>query len=557
MRWFCHALFACLLVVTLVAPARSDGATEAPPTAYYVSSTQGNDAADGTSPARAWRTLARASAQHLAPGDALLLRAGERFAGQLELQSSGAPDRPVRVGRYGEGPKPVIDASAAPGGGANAAILIRNRHHIAISDLEIVNASEGLRAGERRDWSFGIHVVNDGGGVLEHFRFERLTIHDIFAAELDHASEDAFNKVAVSAIRFLVTDRPAGSPPAFFRDIVIADNDISRSGRFGVQIGHPGTAGQGRDAASRDPETGFNRDIVIRDNRFSDLGGSAVQLAGARFALIENNDFDRTGSSAVPARMVGRGSGAWVINSRDIVAQHNRSRHVRGYKDSYGMHVDFGNMDVLYQYNLSHDSEGGFVEILGGNRNIIWRYNISINDGLREKDGNTIWLSPWSPGMTLSEGIHIYNNTVFVRAGLYPDLDFRARGARIWNNIFAVSRHAMIGERFRAELGGGRLELAGNLFSGRVSKRLRDLDPQPVSGDPLFRNPGSDDPRGYVIAPASPAVAAGATFAHPRFPAAGQGVFAGVSEVPLVDFFGQPLPQGGKPTVGAVLPAAP
>lgn len=542
----------CLLIPLIAATARVEADEPPGPVQYHVSSSSGDDNAAGTSPARAWRTLARASAQHYAPGDALLLKAGERFTGQLVLQSSGSPGRPLRIASYGVGPKPVIDGAVAPDGGYSEAILIRNQQFIEISDLALTNALDRPRAGQRRDWSFGIHVINDGAGVLEHFRFQRLTITDVFAPELDDASEDAFNRVAVSGIRFAVEVALDGAPAAFFRDIVISDNDISRTGRFGVQIGHA----DGRDAHTRDPETGFNRDIVIKDNRFTELGGTAVQLAGARYALIENNDFDRTGSSAVPSRMVGRGSGAWVINSRDIVAQRNRSRHVRGYKDSYGLHVDYGNRDVLYQYNLSHDSEGGFVEILGNNRNIIWRYNISINDGLREKDGNTIWLSPWSTDMTLSEGVHIYNNTIFVRAGMYPDLDFRARGARIWNNIFAVPRHAMIGEKYRAVLGDGRLELAGNLFFGRISPKLRELDASSVTGDPLFADPGSHDPAGYVIAANSPAAGRGASEPHPSFPAAGQGVFAHISERPTVDFFGQPIPQDVPPSIGAALPAS-
>jgi hypothetical protein len=540
-----------LLLILLSATARAQPQQPDAGTSYYVSSTHGNDSAAGTSPDQAWRTLARASAQPLEPGDAVLLRAGDRFAGQLALQSSGKPGQPLRIASYGAGPKPVIDGASAPDGGFSETILIRNQQHIEISDLELTNTLDLPRAGQRGDWSFGIHVINDGAGVLEHFRFRRLTITNVFAAQLDHASEDAFNRVPVSGIRFAVAAVPAGAEPSFFRDIVIIDNDISRTGRFGVQISHAG----GGDAHTRDPETGFNRDIIIKDNRFVELGGTAVQLAGARFALIENNDFDRTGSSVVPSRMVGRGSGAWVINSRDIVAQRNQSRHVRGYKDSYGLHVDYGNRDVLYQYNLSYDSEGGFVEILGNNRNIIWRYNISINDGLREKDGNTIWLSPWSTDMTLSEGIHIYNNTVFVRAGMYPDLDFRARGARIWNNIFAVSRHGMIGEKYRAVLGGGRLELAGNLYFGRISPKLRGLDASSVEGDPQFADPGVQDPEGYMIGADSPAAGRGVLLPHPDFPGAGQGIFAHISEQPEVDFFGQPLPQGVAPTIGAALPA--
>lgn len=547
---------AALAFAALGEPAAALSGSAPHPSVYYVSSTVGNDAASGTDAGTPWRTLAKVSAHRFAPGDRILFRAGEVFPGQLHLSSSGQPGRPIRIGRYGGGPKPLIDGSGLIGGAYSASILIRNQEHIEISDLEIANAIDEVRSGEQPDHSFGILVVNDNGGVLEHFRLQRLTVRDVFAERIAHGSEDAFNRVVISGIRFLTEAGGDASKPSYFRDIEISDNEVMRTGRFGVQIGHAGDIGGNRDAHSRDPETGFNRDIVIRDNRFTDLGGSAVQLAGARMALIENNDFLRSGSSLVPDRMVGRGSGAWVINSRDIVAQHNSSRQIRGYKDSYGMHVDFGNLNVLYQYNLSVESEGGFVEILGNNRNVIWRYNVSINDGLREKDGNAIWLSPWSPDMVPSQGIHIYHNTIFVRAGLFPDLDFRARDVSIWNNIFHASSHAMIGEQLRIALGGGQPDLAGNLFAGRINQRFRKLDPSSRSGDPMFLLPGSVEPEGYVPDPASPAVQGGSIRKHPIFPAAGTGVLAKVSERPKADFFGTPLPLSGPPTIGAILAGA-
>jgi hypothetical protein len=512
-------------------------------TTYYLSAT-GDDAAPGTSPEQPWRSLVRLNQAVLQPGDRILLRAGDTFGGQLVLHSSGAPGQPLRIGAYGKGAKPVI-----AGAGRAAAILIRNQQQIEISDIAITNDVRQLDPGEPEERAFGIEVINDGGGVLSHFRFERLAINDVFARRINDRTEQDFNRVMISAIRFNTSRAPADRP-SFFRDIVIAENTISRSGRFGVQIGHAGSGAGRQDAHSRDPETGFNRDIVIRANRFADLGGSAVQVAGARNVLIENNDFDRTGSSLVPGRMVGRGSGAWVFNSRDVVAQRNRSRHVRGYKDSYGLHVDYGNLNVLYQYNYSEDSEGGFVEILGNNRNVIWRYNISVNDGLREKAGNTIWFSPFSEGTIPSSEIYVYNNTIFVRPGLYPDIDLRAQQAMIANNIFAVSREAMIGEQLRIEVPEGGLDLAGNLFAGRIAPAFKARDRQPREGAPLFVQPGATDPTGYRLRPGSPALRGGVKIPHPRFPAAGQGVFAGVSEVPTIDFFGEPL-DGGQPDIGA------
>lgn len=532
------AVAALLLFGTISIPVH---AQDNKPVTYYVS-TSGDDAATGTSAEQPWRSLDRASQAQLKPGDALLFKAGERFEGQLRIGSSGAAGKPIRFGAFGSGEKPLI-----AGNGFTSAILIRNQQQIEIADIAITNDIAQARPGEPAERSFGIEVINEGAGILTHYRFKWLTIRDVFAQRFNDRKEDNFNRVQISGVRFASRSQP--QQPSYFRDITIADSLITRSGRFGIQIGHAGTGTGKQDAHSRDPENGFNRDIVIRGNRFVEVGGSGVQVTGARNVLIENNDFYRTGSSVVPGRMVGRGSGAWVFNSRDVVAQYNRSRQVRGYKDSYGLHVDYGNLNVLYQYNYSEDSEGGFVEILGNNRNVVWRYNISVNDGLREKAGNTIWFSPFSAGTIPSRGIFVYNNTVFVRPGLYPDIDLRADDAMIANNIFAVSREAMIGKQLRIELA-GKLDVAGNLFAGRVNPDFMALDRQKRLGAPLFIQPGATDPRGYRLRPGSAAIRAGVAVAHPQFPAAGSGIFAQVSATPQTDFFGTPL-SAEAPTIGA------
>ena len=62
-----------------------------------------------------------------------------------------------------------------------------------------------------------------------------------------------------------------------------------------------------------------------------------------------------------------------------------------GPQDSYGAHIDFGNENVVFQYNFSYNNEGGFVEILGDNINCGYRYNISVNDGYRVDPNNNQW----------------------------------------------------------------------------------------------------------------------------------------------------------------------
>jgi hypothetical protein len=82
--------------------------TTGPATTYYVDPTAGNDSANGTSPATAWRTLVKASAAPLSPGDGLFFRRGGAWAGTLTLGRSGTAAAPVVIRAYGDGALPVI-----------------------------------------------------------------------------------------------------------------------------------------------------------------------------------------------------------------------------------------------------------------------------------------------------------------------------------------------------------------------------------------------------------------------------------------------------------------
>ena len=89
------------------------GAGLAPAATYYVSQSSGNDSWTGqaASPEGAngpWKTLARASTNYVA-GDRLLLKCGDAWNEELRPLGSGTPEKPIFIGSYGEGSKPVID----------------------------------------------------------------------------------------------------------------------------------------------------------------------------------------------------------------------------------------------------------------------------------------------------------------------------------------------------------------------------------------------------------------------------------------------------------------
>ena len=44
-------------------------------------------------------------------------------------------------------------------------------------------------------------------------------------------------------------------------------------------------------------------------------------------------------------------SGMWVFGSDDVLAKYNIFQHALGVRYSSGMHVDYGNTNLLFQYN--------------------------------------------------------------------------------------------------------------------------------------------------------------------------------------------------------------
>ncbi|MCF7674303.1 MAG: discoidin domain-containing protein [Akkermansiaceae bacterium] len=78
-----------------------------------MSRSTGNDSWNGASAAGAggrgpWKTLEKASRTYV-PGDVLLLKRGDTWNEELRPLGSGTAGRPILIGAYGEGPRPIID----------------------------------------------------------------------------------------------------------------------------------------------------------------------------------------------------------------------------------------------------------------------------------------------------------------------------------------------------------------------------------------------------------------------------------------------------------------
>ena len=95
-------------VVVAVGAALACGLARGGEVRYLASA--GDDAADGRTPATAWRTIEKANAE-LPSGGTLRLKSGDTFYGGLVLPSGLDAAHPTVVTSWGEGPKPVVSAT--------------------------------------------------------------------------------------------------------------------------------------------------------------------------------------------------------------------------------------------------------------------------------------------------------------------------------------------------------------------------------------------------------------------------------------------------------------
>ncbi|MFT5998840.1 MAG: hypothetical protein ACI81P_001295 [Neolewinella sp.] len=499
---------------------------------FYVSTSSGDDDNDGLTSTSAWQTIGKVNNRFVEPGDSILFRAGETFFGRLRfVNESGDPGLPVVVSRYGAGERPVID-----GDGHLATIHLENSGHIHLSELEIKNDGGPAKPGTSLKLRYGLYLVNTftDGTTFDHFHFTNLTFRNIYSTQ--QINDNDQTGVNAHAIK---TSGAGWNPehPIRFRDMLVEDCFFTRTGRHAVVIG------------STDQ-------LTLRNNLFQHVGGAGMVMAAhSRNILVEDNITDHTGSNLDP-RMAARGSGLWAYRTTNLTVQNNRFMHARGIKDSFGMHIDIGNRNVVYQYNYSEDNEGGFVEILGGNKNVGYRYNISVGDGWRIRGpqlGRIFWVGGWSGTVNqpaASDSVFIYNNSVYVRDSIAPRIWIEAitKNTRIYNNIvYVANEFSDVFIKNDPSLN----DFSHNIWFGNIANRDTDGDAYQGANDfhahPGYENTPPNDWEDVRLLAGSPAIGAGKLIYDPTV----SQPFDGYSNNGGQDFFGRWVSTTESSNIGA------
>lgn len=483
---------------------RSDTSARQPAT-YYVSATAGNDNNDGLSSATAWRTVDKVNALPLVPGDSIRFQSGDIFKGKLTIiDEGGEVDLPVTLSSYGEGAQPILD-----GDGYLSTIHMVNSGYLHFYDLEIKNDGGPAKPGDPDHLRYGMYIENTfvDGTIFKHFHLNNLTFKNIYPTV--EVTDDDNTGVNAHAI---ITSGSWGDNinPTRFKDMLVQNCFFTRTARHAAFF------------KAID-------NLVIRNNLFEHVGGAGMVIGNnCTNILVEHNVTNHTGSK-IDARMAGRGSGIWCFHSKNLTVQHNKFMYASGIHDSYGMHIDIGNKNVVYQYNYSEGNEGGFVEILGANVNVGYRYNLSVGDGWRKRGnrfGQIFWLAGWSgdPANPIgSDSIFVYNNSIYVRDSIAPGIWIEevSKNARIYNNIIYVpNEFGPVVIKNQKDLN----DFDFNIWFGNIPIQDEDGDlyrgPNAMTADPKYMASIVTDADGFILQEESPAIGTGklifdAGVAHP------------------------------------------
>ncbi len=492
-----------LAAVLAVAPVRA--------TSYYVDSRGGDDTADGSSSARAWRTLERVNRQEFAAGDRLLLRAGSVWEGaMLRPLGSGTAATPIVIDQYETGERPALRGA----GRVPCVLRLENQEGWDISNLEITNHAADAMAQIR-----GIEVRAHDAGVEHHLHFHNLYIHDVNARST-YTNDGDNNAKSFGGFVTLIEGK---MKPTAWDDFLVENCVFADDGPAGLTMFSTWTTGhRANDAATWFPSHG----VVVRGCTFERIARNGLVVRACAGPLIEGNLFNECG-------LAGSGNASFAFHCDDAVFQYNeacRTKYNPGDADAAGFDSDYNCRRTVFQFNYSHDNDYGFILVCcapgGFNEGTIVRDNISQNDGgvmIRFAGGAT--------------GTEIYNNTIFVgrdtgnpRPGEPPHIVLHKAWGNGWSAGTRLSRNLIINlsERAGYEFAKSRGNVYdGNLYYG-VHPASEPADAHKLTMDPQVMNPGGASAHNASAA-AGVASAFAAYALRPDSPASGYGARASVT----------------------------
>ena len=414
--------------------------------AYFLNQ-EGDDKNDG-SRAHPLKTLMAVNQLDLKPGDSILFRANQRFAGTLIIDSNkcGNAGDPLTLDSYGSGYATIQS-------GDSSAIAIYKGQFISIRNLHLIGA--GRKTGNVRP---GLAIV-----MSHHISIDRMDITGFQKAGLWIYSSS---------------------------DIRVMHVDTHENGAAGIEVG-----GDNGKKGCSNLYIGYCRaeDNPGDPTNLTNHSGNGIVVGECSKVMIEycsatNNGWDmpRIGNGPV---------GIWAYEADQVTIQHclsYRNKTSPGAADGGGFDLDGGVTNSVVQYCLSYENQGAGYCIFqyyyaSPWHDNIFRYNISENDGSVSDAGAGMYVWNSSRDENQFYNCLVYNNTIYnarVAALSYSELSKRKHFG-FYNNIFVGKDSLVKGEK------GNDIFQSNNWWSlakGEKGKNAEHL--KGLSVEPGFKKPG-------------------------------------------------------------------
>ena len=378
---------------------------------------------------------------------------------------------------YGDGNKPRIDGEGA----VLETVLLENVEYYEVSNLEITNLGPTRVAGRK---GVSVSARSPALAIAHHIHLKNLYVHDVNGSNVK--ADGGGTGISIYC----------NGSDSRYDDVLIEDCHLVRTDRNGIgfwnEYCYPWW--------NWNPST----NVVIRGNLLEDIGGDGIVPIGCDGALVEYNTL-----IGGRVRAQDYAAGMWPWGCTNTTFQFNEVTGMVGTSDGQAFDCDYECGGTLFQYNYSHENDGGFMLVCAPGtsdyacRNSVIRYNISQNDGSNSRifhiSGKTI-------------NTKIYNNVIY--SNLNNDLIEFANwesgvptDTQFYNNIFYITGQASYvwgttsGTVFK-----------NNVFYGNhVSP---PADPNAITDDPNLVDPNSggsglDTLDGYKLQAGSLCIGAG------------------------------------------------
>ena len=466
---------------------------------YYVSSRNGSDRNDGSTPEKAFYSLHKINELNLQPGAKVYLERGSVFENQyLHVNGGGSAAQPIIIDAYGSGDAPVINtngngvwyqnyrknldnANHLRHGYVSSSILLYDVPYVEIKNIAMTNFG---RYGETQGADFENLGSYDGGAVPGETGYSENgnivgtyswggkmsrtgvagvaqnigTVHHVYLQNLD--IENIYGNVIYKHMNnggiYFTTARPmdASTGVAKFDDVRMEGCYLKRVSRWGIAAGYTSYYAEVSSQAAISDEacrTYGMTNLYIGHNYLEEVGGDPITTMHAFEPLVEYNVSQKGGremsgsgymnSTPYKGNFGSVSAGIWPWKCKTALFEHNEcytmmySNRSGGNNDAQPWDADSGD-STIYQYNYSAGNTGGCIMFCGGAAyNSVFRYNVSYQDGVPAAQ-NQNSTNRGILDFSSSPNGQVYNNT-FIMAEGTPVYHYTTTApTKVENNIF-------------------------------------------------------------------------------------------------------------------------